>query len=111
MNDRSVFLASLGEHRRRRATCSTDPGLIAGYLEEPRGLFHGRALAVVRPGSTAEVAAVVAACAAAGVAIVPQGGNTGLVGGQIPDASGGEVILSLQRLKRIREIDRSTPTR
>ena len=60
---------------------------------------------MARPGSTAEVAAVVSACAAAGVAIVPQGGNTGLVGGQIPDASGGELLLSLRRLNRIREVD------
>jgi FAD/FMN-containing dehydrogenase len=82
-----------------------DPELVAPYLEEPRGMFHGRALAVARPGSTAEVAAVIAACAAAGVAIVPQGGNTGLVGGQIPDASGAELVLSLRRLNRIREID------
>ncbi len=70
-------------------TSLVDPDLVAPYLEEPRGLFRGRALAVVRPGSTAEVSAVVAsACAAAGVAIVPQGGNTGLVGGQTPDAGG-----------------------
>ena len=62
----------------------TDPEIIAGYLSEPRGLYEGRALAVVRPGTTAEVAAVVAACATAGIAIVPQGGNTGLVGGQTP---------------------------
>ncbi len=88
----------------------TDPDLIAGALREPRGLYHGRALALVRPGSTAEVAAVVAACAAAGVAIVPQGGNTGLVGGQTPDASGRQVVLSLKRLNRIREIDPLTDT-
>ena len=88
----------------------TDPDMIAGFLTEPRALYTGRALAVVRPGSTAEVAAVVSACAAAKIAIVPQGGNTGLVGGQTPDASGREVILSLQRLKRIREIDPLTDT-
>jgi len=87
------------------ANVVVDPELVAPYLEEPRGLFRGRAIAVARPGSTAEVAAVVSACAAAGVAIVPQGGNTGLVGGQIPDASGGELLLSLKRLNRIREVD------
>lgn len=70
-----------------------------------RGRQHGRALAVVRPGSTAEVAAVVRACAVAGVAVVPQGGNTGLVVGGVPDDSGQEVVLSLQRLNRIRHID------
>jgi FAD/FMN-containing dehydrogenase len=84
--------------------------VIAGNLSEPRGLWHGRALAVVRPGSTAEAAAVVAACAKAGVTVVPQGGNTGLVGGQTPDMSGGQVILSLRRLNRIREIDPLTDT-
>ena len=83
----------------------TDPEIIAGRLVEPRGLYHGRALAVVRPGSTAEVSAVVAACAAAGVSLVPQGGNTGLVGGQTPDESGRQIIVSLERLRRVREID------
>ena len=65
----------------------------------------GRALAVVRPGSTAEVAAVVRACHEAGVAVVPQGGNTGLVGGGVPDASGGQVVLSLGRMRRVRDVD------
>ncbi|MBX9635072.1 MAG: FAD-binding protein, partial [Magnetospirillum sp.] len=51
---------------------------MAPYLAEERGLYHGSALAVIRPGSTEEVAAVVTACAQAGMAIVPQGGNTGL---------------------------------
>jgi len=92
------------------ANVLTDPDRIAGNLIEPRGLYHGRALALVRPASTAEVAEVVAACAALRVALVPQGGNTGLVGGQIPDASGDEIVLSLQRMKRIREIDPLTDT-
>ena len=83
----------------------TDPALIASNLEEPRGLYRGKALALVRPASTREVAAVVALCNAARLALVPQGGNTGLVGGQTPDASGRQIILSLQRLGRIREID------
>ena len=60
---------------------------------------------MVRPGSTEEVAAVVAACARAGVAVVPQGGNTGLVGGGVPDASGSQVVLSLGRMRRVREVD------
>ena len=83
----------------------TDPTLFAGALVEPRGLFKGRALALVRPGSTEEVAGVASFCNAARVAIVPQGGNTGLVGGQIPDESGDQLILSTQRLKRVREVD------
>jgi FAD/FMN-containing dehydrogenase len=70
-----------------------------------RRRWRGRALAVVRPGSTAEVAAVVRAAAAAGVAIVPQGGNTGLVGGGVPDGSGTQLLLSLTRLNRVRGID------
>ena len=92
------------------ANVLVDPEMILGNLTEPRGLYTGRALAVVRPGSTAEVSAVVKACAAAKVAIVPQGGNTGLVGGQIPDESGGEIVLSLRRMKRIREVDPLTDT-
>ena len=83
----------------------TDPALFAGALVEPRGLYQGKALALVRPGSTEEVAAIAAFCNDARIAIVPQGGNTGLVGGQTPDASGDEIILSTQRLKAIREID------
>ena len=66
---------------------------------------HGKARAVVRPGSTAEVAAVVRACAEAGASIVPQGGNTGLVVGATPDASGTQVVLSLARMNAVRAID------
>jgi len=76
-----------------------------GYLLDWRRRWHGRALAVVRPGSTAEVAAVVRACAEAGTPIVAQGGNTGLVGGGVPDASGRQVLMSLKRLNRVRAID------
>ena len=78
---------------------------MAPHLTDWRGRYHGAARCVVRPGSTEGVAAVVRACAAAGVAIVPQGGNTGHVGGGIPDASGDAVLLSLSRLNRIRAID------
>ena len=83
----------------------TDPDLVAGALVEPRGLYRGKALALVRPGSTAEVAEVLAFCSAARIGVVPQGGNTGLVGGQTPDESGDQVILSTQRLRAIRAID------
>jgi len=93
-----------------QANVLVDPQMIAGNLTEPRGLYAGKALAVVRPGSTAEVSAVVKACAMARVKIVAQGGNTGLVGGQIPDDSGDEIVLSLLRMKRIREIDALTDT-
>ena len=75
------------------------------YLSEPRDLFHGRAVCVVKPKSAAEVAKILALCNARGVGVTPQGGNTGLVGGQTPDASGAEILLSLTRLDRVREID------
>jgi FAD/FMN-containing dehydrogenase len=80
----------------------TAPEDMAPYLVEERGLYHGTAPAVLRPGSTEEVAFIVAACHAAGVRIVPQGGNTGLVGGQMP---AGEMVLSLSRLDHIRNVD------
>jgi len=72
------------------------------YLTDWRKQYSGAAECVVRPGSTEEVARVVALCAGEGVAMVPQGGNTGLVGGQIPQ---GEILLSTDRLRAIREID------
>jgi FAD/FMN-containing dehydrogenase len=84
-----------------------EAGAMEGHLLESRGLYRGTALAVVRPGSTAEVASVVRECAAAGVPIVPQGGNTGLVGGAVPF---GGIVLSLARLDRIREVDRVNAT-
>ncbi len=80
-------------------------GDLAAYEVDWRKRYHGRARLVVRPGSTAEVAAVVRACAAAGAAIVPQGGNTGLVGASVPDASGTQVLMHMGRLNRIRAID------
>jgi FAD/FMN-containing dehydrogenase len=85
-------------------------GDLTAWEQDWRRRWRGRALAVVRPGSTAEVAAVVRACAAAGTAIVPQGGNTGLVGGSVPDASGTQVLLSLQRMRAVRAIDEANLT-
>jgi len=85
-------------------------GGLSAFERDWRGRWQGRALAVVRPASTAEVVAVVRACAAQGVAIVAQGGNTGLVGGGVPDASGSQVLLSLLRLNRVREIDEANLT-
>ena len=80
-------------------------GDLSAFEQDWRKRSRGKALAVVRPGSTAEVAAVVKACAQAGVSIVPQGGNTGLVVGSIPDDSGTQVLLSLQRMNAVRHID------
>lgn len=85
-------------------------GDLSAYELDWRKRFRGKALAVVRPGSTDEVAAVVRLCVERGVAIVPQGGNTGLVGGSVPDASGSQVLLHLGRLHRIRHIDRANLT-
>ena len=78
---------------------------LSAWEQDWRKRHRGRALAVVRPGSTAEVAAVVRACAEAGTPIVPQGGNTGLVVGSVPDDSGMQVVLSLTRLNAVRAMD------
>jgi FAD/FMN-containing dehydrogenase len=85
-------------------------GDLSAWEVDWRRRWRGRALAVVRPAGTAEVAAVVRACADARVAIVPQGGNTGLVGGGVPDDSGTQVLLSLQRMNRVRDIDEANLT-
>ena len=85
-------------------------GDLSAWELDWRKRYRGRARAVVRPGSTGEVAAVVRACAAHGASIVPQGGNTGLVGGSVPDDSGTQVLLSLTRMNRIREIDAANLT-
>jgi FAD/FMN-containing dehydrogenase len=86
------------------------PDDIAPYLTDWRGRYHGRAQAVVRPGSTSEVAAVVRACADARVPIVAQGGNTGQCGGATPDASGDAVVVSLARMNRVRAVDADNAT-
>ena len=78
---------------------------LAPYLTDWRGRYRGRALALVRPGSTDEVTTVVRACAAAGVPMVPQGGNTSLCGAATPDQGGRSVLVNLSRLNRIRQID------
>ncbi len=78
---------------------------MAPYLRDWRGRFTGRALAVLRPATVEQVMALVAACARWRVPLVPQGGNTGLVLGGVPDASGSAVVLSLARLARVRALD------
>jgi FAD/FMN-containing dehydrogenase len=82
----------------------------APYFTDWRKQYRAAAEAVVRPATTAEVSAVVRQCAGAGVAIVPQGGNTGLCGGSVPTGKRREVVLSLSRLNRIRELDASNDT-
>ena len=85
-------------------------GDLSAWEVDWRKRYRGRALAVVRPNSADEVAAVVKACAAHATAIVAQGGNTGLVGGSVPDESGAQVLLSLARMNRIRCIDAANLT-
>jgi FAD/FMN-containing dehydrogenase len=80
-----------------------DATAMQAYLQEWRGLWHGRSPLIVRPASTAEVSALLAICHETTTAVVPQSGNTGLVGGQIP--FGDEIVLSLDRMTRIRDID------
>jgi FAD/FMN-containing dehydrogenase len=86
----------------------TEAADIAPYVTEERGLFHGRSPLVLRPGSTAEVSEVCKIASEHNIALVPQGGNTGLVGGQTPHH--GEVVVSMRRLDKIREIDTASNT-
>jgi FAD/FMN-containing dehydrogenase len=86
----------------------TDAADIAPYVTEERDLFHGRSPLVLRPGSTGEVADICKLASQHGVALVPQGGNTGLVGGQTPHH--GEVVVSLRRLNKIRDVDTASNT-
>jgi FAD/FMN-containing dehydrogenase len=83
----------------------TDPADTIGYTEDWRRLYRGATPAVIRPANTAELAGVVRLCAAARAPIVPQGGNTSMVGGATPSADGSEFVLSLARMARIRAID------
>jgi FAD/FMN-containing dehydrogenase len=84
----------------------TDPQILAGHETDITGRFHGRAVALARPRDRAEVAALVAACAAVGQPLVAQGGNTGLVGGGVP--RDGEIVLSLTALDWVGEVDRAS---
>src|ERR1700729_3245468 len=86
----------------------TEPADVAPYVTEERGLFHGHSPLVLRPGSTTEVAAICKLATRERIALVPQGGNTGLVGGQTPHH--GEVVVSTRRLDKIRDIDPASNT-
>ncbi len=88
----------------------TDSADTASYLTDWRGRYRGAAQCVVRPGNTVEVAAVVKACAEAGMPVVPQGGNTSLCGAATPDGEGRAVVLSLGRLNRIASVDAQNNT-
>jgi len=103
--------ADLKELRRRLVAALgdkavlTDPETLAPYLAEQRGRYQGAAPFVLRPATTEEVATAVTLCAEAGVPMVPQGGNTGLVAGAVPLAEQGAVLLSLGRMNKIRSVD------
>ena len=104
MSDHSAFLeqaaALLGPRGLTR-----DPDLMEPWLTDWRGRFSGSALAMASPASTQEVSSLVRLCAEHGVAIVPQGGNSGMCGGATPDKSGSAIILSLRRMNAIRDLD------
>ena len=101
--DRAALLARLT----RTPGCEwrTDAAAMAPYLAEQRGLYRGAALAVALPGDTAAVSALVRTCAALDLALVPQGGNTGLCGGAVAQDAARQVIVSLERMDRIRAVD------
>src|SRR3954449_7968532 len=99
----SQFAAIVGERY-----AITDPAMQEPYLREMRDLYTGYTPMVLRPGSVEEVSAILALANETRTAIVPQGGNTGLVGGQVPHH--GEIVLSLNRLDRIREVDATSNT-
>jgi FAD/FMN-containing dehydrogenase len=102
--DSARFLARLGNIVGPRHLL-TDPEELAPFLTDWRGRYSGGALALARPGSTEETAALVRHCQLAGVPVVPQGGNTGLVGGATPDARGHALIIQTRRLNHLRAID------
>lgn len=91
-------------HRFGARAVTTDPEAIAPWLSDWRGRYHGQAPALLSPGSTEEVAAIVGLASEHGVALVPQGGNSGMVGGATPPSDGSALILSLRRLDQIRSL-------
>ncbi|MXP40978.1 FAD-binding protein [Altererythrobacter soli] len=104
MNAPETFLAEAADLLGPRGL-TRDPEIVRPWLTDWRGRFTGQALALASPASTAEVAALVALCAAHGVPIVPQGGNSGMSGGATPDESGTAIVLSLRRMNAIRRLD------
>ena len=86
--------------------CIHDADEMAPYLADRRGKYVANTPLIARPKDTDEVSAVMGICHRHGVGVVPQGGNTGLVGGSVPDESGTQILLSLERLRRVREVDR-----
>ena len=103
MSDPSQLIAAVQDRLGPRSV-ETDAGAIAPWLTDWRGRFHGQAAAILLPGTTQEVAAMVGLAAQHRVPLVPQGGNTGMVGGATPPKDGSAVILSLRRMNRLRSI-------
>ena len=108
-NDRATVPARLARIV-GAANVLTAPADVAPYVADWRGRYRGAALAVVRPASTGEVAATVRACTEERLALVPQGGNTGMCGAATPDATGNEIVLSLARMRSVRAVDRANAT-
>ncbi|MEN9294440.1 MAG: hypothetical protein RIS03_134, partial [Pseudomonadota bacterium] len=88
----------------------TEASDLEPYLIDWRKRYRGTALAAVRPANTHEVAAVVQLCAQEKIALVPQGGNTGMCGGATPNPEGRQIVVSLQRMNRVREVDTANQT-
>ncbi|MBL0767570.1 FAD-binding oxidoreductase [Sphingopyxis sp. DHUNG17] len=84
---------------------TTDPDIMSPWLTDWRGKYRGAAAAMLSPADSDETAALVKICAEYGLPLVPQGGNSGMVGGATPDASGAQLLVSMRRMNRVREID------
>src|ERR1700751_5727208 len=104
LNTQKELIAALRARLGERGVL-TDPADTAPYCEDWRRLYKGRTAAVLRPATTAEVAEAVRLCAERGVPVVPQGGNTSMVGGAAVSEDGSQIILSLSRMNTVREID------
>ena len=107
MNDTAIYastLARLKDIVGPRGYIDDEAGK-AAYLNDVRDLFHGSSPLVLRPGSSEEVAAIVTLCGQARIGVVPQGGNTGLVGASVPTRAGDQVVLSLARMNKVRDVD------
>ena len=104
MTQNTAFFSEISQHL-NRSQIITDSADMAGYIEDWRGNFSGTAAAILLPASTKEVSEIMRAAATHDQVIVPQGGNTGLVGGGIPDSSGNAVIISLAKMNRVRDIN------
>ena len=104
MNDAQSALVETVRNRFGPKAAITDSDDIKPWLTDWRGRFHGKAAAILSPASTEEVAAIVSEAAKLGVPLVPQGGNTSMVGGATPPADGSALILSLRRMNRLRSI-------